>query len=175
MSMRKLIVSAAAAVLAVAASGCAVLTAASNTNTIAVNTAVQFATAKVIEAKGNASAPGRATQIKAIALEVKGYADGTVSVAQLEQVAQAWVVKLPVSDQILANALIQQVAADLNAKVQNGIVDAAAKAAVGQLMDDIVTACNLYIPAAGSITAAKETVMRDGGSSMLQTSSATLR
>lgn len=173
--MRKILIGAAAAAIAVLASGCTVFTAASNTQTIAVNTAVQFATAKTIEAKGAANNVARATQIKSIALEVKGYADGTITVAQLEQVAQAWVVKLPVSDQILANALIQQVAADLNAKVQNGIVDAAAKAAVGQLMDDIVTACNLYIPAAGSITTAPSPSLQAVISAPLATSSATLK
>jgi len=92
-------------------------------STIAAHLAVSYATAKYIE-KGGAGAPARAQRVIDVADAIEAAATGeSVTIAALKALVLA---KLPGSlspaDRVLANALIDAVLAELEARIGDGVL-----------------------------------------------------
>jgi hypothetical protein len=125
--------------------GCASINAASSTAGVVENSTIQFATAEFISKAGDAAAQlARAQKVKAIAIEIQGIDSGTVTIAQLAATVSADIGKLPIPDQILANALVQAIVANLGIQVNTGVLNAALTAEINVVMKDIQAACALY-------------------------------
>lgn len=109
--------------------------------------AIEFATAKVIEAKGANETLPRAQNIKTIAVAIQGVAGGdSVTIAALEAEAGVYIRKLNLStaDLLLANALVATISTDLSQKVNGGMLKPEDVAVVKQVMQDVINACALY-------------------------------
>jgi hypothetical protein len=125
--------------------GCASINAASSTAGVVENSTIQFATAEFISKAGDAAAQlARAQKVKAIAIEIQGIDSGTVTIAQLAATVSTDIGKLPIPDQILANALVQAIVANLGIQVNTGVLSAALTAEINVVMKDIQAACALY-------------------------------
>ncbi len=126
-------------------SGCSTINSMSATAGVIENSTIQFATAEYITKAGNTTAQlARAQKVKAIAIEIQGLDNGTVSIAQLEAAIAADIAKLPVPDQILANELVAVIVANLGVQVQSGVLNAALQAQVNLIMNDVIAACKLF-------------------------------
>lgn len=107
---------------------------------------VQVATMKVIEAD-KAHAAERAAKVKEIATDAKSFFDtGTANLSQLEQAVRDRLAPLNLqpSDQLLANALIQAVIAELQQRVGNGAVPADAVYQVSTVLGWVIDATGFY-------------------------------
>ena len=139
----------AALTLAASISSCATLGSITGNAGAAETAVIEFSTAKIIEKEsGPAAQAAKALAIKNIATEVKGVASGSATPASLLAVVTPFIAKLPQSDQILANILVGQIVADLGVKVNASILSAVNSAAVSAIMNDVISACTLYIPTA---------------------------
>jgi hypothetical protein len=125
---------------------CAVLTGANQTNAAAVQTAVELSVSLYIQQAGPNAADqtARAQKVKVVATELQGLATGTLTVAQFQAQLATAIAKLNPSEQILANAILLEVDLNLSTKVQNGILDAAAKAAANVVLGDVLAVCAMY-------------------------------
>jgi hypothetical protein len=148
----------AVSVALVALSGCASINAITATQGTIFNQTVEFATAAYIAKAGpagvgNTAGPAqlaRAQKVKAIALEIQGLDTGTITIAQLQATVQADIAKLSPPDQILANELLTIIVQNLGVQTQTGLLNTAVQAQVNLVMNDVITACNLYISPAAS-------------------------
>jgi len=133
--MRKLIVSLVAA--SVLATGCASL--GNQTETLVV----QYAVLKVTEDK-----PATAAKVIEIANDAKTFFDVEfVSVANVKAAILKRISKLDLdaADTLLANALVDAVAADLEGKVGAGLISPEAKIRVNKVLDAVITAASLSL------------------------------
>jgi hypothetical protein len=136
---------AAACLGAMALSGCAAINSMSATAGVVENSTVQFATAEYISKAGTTVQQlARAQQVKAIAIEIQGLDNGTVTVTQLEAAVTADILKLSPPEQILANALLAEIVANLGVQVNTGVLGATVTAQVNVVMNDVIAACKLY-------------------------------
>jgi hypothetical protein len=145
--MKKFILALVACVLAVSSlTGCAALTGANQANAVAVQSAIELSVSVYIQQAGPAVADqkARAVKVKAVALSLQGLATGTLTVAQFQAQLAAQIAKLDPTQQILANAILLEIDLNLQAKVQNGILDAAAKAAANVVLGDVLAVCAMY-------------------------------
>lgn len=114
---------------------------------------VKYATMKVIEKAGDAEAQGaRAVRIRAIASDVEQYAAGeSVTIAALEAAVRA---KLPSglspADRLLADALVQTVGQELQARVGSGLLSAEQLVQVKKVLGWVIEAAEYSAPAVGT-------------------------
>lgn len=135
--------------LALAASGCASF----SQNISTEKLVVQVATLKVIEVgKTPDDQRDRATRIKAIASEARSLLDGEgVTIDSLQAAVGARIAKLNLqpSDQLLANALVEAVVAELQARIGSqvgaGVIPADAKYQVSTVLGWVLDAVAAYV------------------------------
>lgn len=110
---------------------------------------VEFATLKVIDiGSTTAVRQARADKIRSIAADAKAIADtGGVAIAAVQAAAMAAVAKLNLApaDQFLADALIQTVVAELQARVGAGVIPANALVQVDAVLGWVITAASLPV------------------------------
>jgi hypothetical protein len=153
MKIRALLL-AAALTVAASISGCATLSAITTTQGVLLNDSIQLGTAIYISrAGGTAVAPAkyspqqqaRAQQVKNIAAEIQGFVSGgTVTVAGFDAAMATWIAKLNPAEQIIANALLQEIDPLIQAQLGNNVLNAAGSMAVKDVTNDIITAAKLY-------------------------------
>jgi hypothetical protein len=126
--------------------GCATLNAISSTVAVALADGIEFGTAEYIShhATGAPAQTALAVKIKAIAVQVEGFNNGTVTVAQIDATIAADIAKLSVADQILANGLLQELVIALGVQTQKGLISAAASADIAVVLNAVIAACGLY-------------------------------
>jgi hypothetical protein len=127
--------------------GCSTINSLSSTVGIVENAAIQAGTDELIIKKGGPTTAGElalAQKIKAIAVEIEGIDSGTVTVAQLQATLAADIAKLTPAEQVLANALLEEVTVQLGVKVQQGLLSTAANAIVLSALQSVVTACQSF-------------------------------
>jgi hypothetical protein len=126
-------------------SGCQTLSDPNNAPIIELTT--QVAVGKFIESK--ADRVNTAKHIVDIATQVKTVAasDQTTVVA-LRELANARITQLNMqpSDAILAAALINLLASELNTKVSNGLLNEADRVILSKVLDNVIMIANVYIP-----------------------------
>jgi ABC-type glycerol-3-phosphate transport system substrate-binding protein len=126
-------------------SACATINSLSSTAGVVENTTIEFSVAEYIQHAGAAPAQlVRAQKVKAIAIEIQGLDNGTVTVAQLEAAVAADIAKLQPAEQILATGLMQIIVANLGTQVNSGLLNAASTAVINTVMGDIITACTRF-------------------------------
>lgn len=113
--------------------------------------AVEYATGKVIEAKSNpAERIQRAARIKSVALAIQSAATGdTTTVGSLAALAESYIadLKLQPSDLLLAHTLVNAVVAELNARIQGGILKPDDLLVVKQVLGWVLLATEPYLTA----------------------------
>lgn len=124
-----------ATVVALSLSGCAELSALVG-SLGEQKLAVQYATMKYIEKAGNDDAQvARAARIAAVVDQVDARLGDAVSVSALRAFVESKLpADLPVSDRLLAGALIDAVVLELEGKIDDGILDADEQLAVRRVL-----------------------------------------
>jgi hypothetical protein len=85
-----------------------------------------------------------AKQVKAIAVEIGQVAAGTTTVAQLSTALAPYIAKLSPPEQVLANALLQEVVVALGVQVQKGLLNTAATAVLTDILTSVETAASSF-------------------------------
>lgn len=109
--------------------------------------AVQYATGKFIEAKPDAQRAGRAADVIKVAGVIKTLASGdTATVDELSVYVETVLADagLSPSDRLLANTLVAAVVAELQARVQNGILSPDDRLKVATALDWVIQAAQGY-------------------------------
>lgn len=134
--MKSLIVS---VVAVLALSGCATL----GTGSAGEKLIIQAATMKVIEADEDRSA--KAAKIRAAVDQARVWLDvGGITLADLRYAMLARIGGLEPSDRLLATALIDAVAVELEARIGDGILDADKRVRVNAVLSWIAEAASFY-------------------------------
>lgn len=112
--------------------------------------ALDFAVAKYIEGAGSAAGAmtTRAKDLKAIATEVQGVAEGTITIAELETDAAAALTAkgLTVSEQILVTGLVNLLSSIIpSVNPTSGLLGAALAGDVNLFATQVISICNKYI------------------------------
>lgn len=134
--MKSLIVS---FVAALALSGCATL----GTGSAGEKLVIQVATMKIIEADEDRSA--KAAKIRAAVDQARVWLDmDGITLAELRSAMLARIGGLEPSDRLLATALIDAVAVELEARIGDGILDADKRVRVNAVLGWIAEAASFY-------------------------------
>jgi hypothetical protein len=141
-----------AAVLAL--TGCATLNNLTNTQVVVANQVLTLGAELYIQKAGGTAVPpalfsvaqqARAQQLKSFAVEINGFASGTVPLTQLDGVLAGWIAKAKTPlEQGLRQALIFEVDQLLATKITSGALNAAATAIVSEISADWITAATAY-------------------------------
>jgi hypothetical protein len=150
--MRKLIVAALLALITL--TGCATLNNITATQDVIANQVLTLGAEIYIEKAGGTATPpatysaaqqARAQSVYNIAVEISGFATGSVTLTQLDSAMAKWAqsLKSPL-EQTAAQALIAEINIVLGTKVSTGVLNAAVTAAVTEITADWENAALAY-------------------------------
>ena len=139
---------------AAALSGCATLNSITATQTVIANQVLTLGAEVYIQKAGGTVTPpalysanqqARAQSLKNAAVEIQGFAQGTVTISQIDTALTKWALSLKTPlEQGAAQALIAEINVLVATKVTSGVLNAAATVLVTDVTNDWITAAKAY-------------------------------